>query len=46
MYYDREDDRCLKLDPTYLIKRENDNFFIKGIGGEGTINDWIKMDKE
>ncbi|CAC9974702.1 hypothetical protein [Flavobacterium panici] len=46
LYYDREDDRCLKLDPTYLIKRENDNFFIKGIGGEGTINEWIKMDKE
>ena len=46
LYYDREDDHCLKLDPTYLIKKEDDNFFIKGIGGEGTINDWIKIDKE
>lgn len=46
LYYDREDDRCKKLSPVYLIKKEEDEFFIKGIGGEGTINDWIKMDKE
>lgn len=44
LYYDREDNRCKHLRPNYLIKKEGDDFFIKGIGGEGTINDWIKMD--
>jgi hypothetical protein len=44
LYYDRDDERCLKLKPTYLIKKEDDNYFIKGIGGEGSINEWIKMD--
>lgn len=45
LYYDREDERCINLKPTYLIKKEDDTYFIKGIGGEGTINDWIKLDE-
>ncbi|MFD1605498.1 hypothetical protein ACFSJW_02770 [Flavobacterium artemisiae] len=43
LYYDREDHRCKYLRPAYMIKKEGDDFFIKGIGGEGTINNWIKM---
>ena len=46
LYYDRNDQRCIKLEATYSIKKEGDNFFIKGIGGEVRANDWIKMYKE
>lgn len=43
LYYDRNDERCIKLEPTYSIKKEGDDFFIKGIGGVARENDWIKM---
>ncbi|MEN2400567.1 ankyrin repeat domain-containing protein [Flavobacterium sp. MC2016-06] len=46
LYYNENDDRCKKLAPTYLIKLEGDKYFIKGVGGEGTINEWIKLDKK
>lgn len=46
LYYDENDDRCLKSAPTYLIKKEGNKYLMKGLGGEGTINEWIKLDKK
>ncbi|MCC9016435.1 hypothetical protein [Flavobacterium lipolyticum] len=46
LYYNGNDDRCIKLDPTYLIKKEENKYFIKGVGGEGTFHEWIKLDKK
>lgn len=46
LYYDENDNRCKKSDPNYFIKKDGDSYFIKGIGGEGTIKKWIKMDKK
>ncbi|OXB25098.1 hypothetical protein B0A80_02385 [Flavobacterium tructae] len=46
LYYNGNDDRCIKLDPTYLIKKEGNKYFIKGVGGEGTFHEWIKLDKK
>ncbi|MFB9079038.1 ankyrin repeat domain-containing protein [Flavobacterium procerum] len=42
VYYDGQDDRCRK----YLIKKEQNNYFIKGVGGEGIIHEWVKLEKE
>ncbi|URM38798.1 hypothetical protein [Flavobacterium anhuiense] len=46
LYYNETDNRCISLSPTYLIKKEKDKFFIKGVGGEGTINNWIELKKD
>lgn len=45
LYYSGTDDRCVNLSPTYLIKKEKEKFFIKGVGGEGTINNWVELIK-
>lgn len=45
LYYNENDDRCKQSKPNYLIKKDGEKFFIKGVGGEGTINEWIKIDK-
>jgi hypothetical protein len=46
VYYDEKDDRCKQSKPNYLIKKEGDKYLIKGVGGEGTINEWIKLEKK
>lgn len=46
LYYSQTDDRCKNLSPTYLIKKEKEKFFIKGVGGEGNINNWIELKKD
>lgn len=46
LYYDENDNRCKKGTPNYFIKKDRDSYFIKGIGGEGTIKEWIKLDKK
>lgn len=37
---------CKKSKPNYLIKKEGQEYFIKGVGGEATYNEWVKMKKK
>lgn len=30
---------------SFKIKKENNTYFIKGVGGEATFNEWIQLDK-
>ncbi|TPG41961.1 hypothetical protein [Flavobacterium pectinovorum] len=46
VYYNEKDDRCKQSKPNYLIKKDGDEYFIKGVGGEATFNEWIKLDKK
>jgi hypothetical protein len=46
LYYNENDNRCEKTIPNYLIKKYGEKYFIKGVGGEGTINKWIKIDRK
>ncbi|WP_449400456.1 hypothetical protein [Chryseobacterium wanjuense] len=44
VYYLGEDIDCISISPKFYIKISNGKFYIKGIGGEGTSNDWIEME--
>lgn len=46
VYYNENDDRCKQSKPNYLIKKEGQEYFIRGVGGEATYNEWIKMKKK
>lgn len=46
IYYNEKDDRCRQSKPNYYIKKEGEKYFIKGVGGEESINEWIKLDKK
>lgn len=46
VFYHGEEKNCLSKKPTFLIKRENNKYFIKGLGGEGSINIWLQLNKE
>lgn len=35
---------CISITPKFSIKAEKGKYYIKGIGGEGTINTWIEME--
>ncbi|RNA61969.1 hypothetical protein D1631_08490 [Chryseobacterium nematophagum] len=43
IYYFDKDMTCISIDPKFYIKKENNKFYIKGIGGEGTNNKWVLM---
>ena len=45
LYYAGDDMNCISIEPKFSIKMENGKYFIKGVGGEGTINDWNKLNK-
>ncbi|KIC02681.1 hypothetical protein OA88_07050 [Flavobacterium sp. JRM] len=46
LYYNENDDRCKQSKPNYRIKKDGKEYFIKGVGGEATYNEWVKMDKK
>jgi|GEM_PF-935431 len=46
MYYNEKDDRCKQSKPNYRIKKDGEKYFIRGVGGEGTYNEWVKIDKK
>lgn len=46
LYYADTEENCLSKEPAFYIKKENEQFFIKGIGGEGTFYDWQNLKKE
>lgn len=45
LYYDGEEDNCKSEFPSYIIKKTHGNFLIKGIGGEGTVNEWVRLNE-
>ncbi len=46
LYYIENDDRCKHSKPNFFIKKDGEKYFIKGVGGEATYNDWVKIDKK
>lgn len=46
LYYFGEDEECFYIDPKFYIKYEKGKYFIKGVGGEGTVNEWLEMKKD
>jgi len=45
LYYSGNDKNCQSITPNFKIKKENNTYYIKGVGGEATFNEWIKLDK-
>ncbi|MDH5034371.1 hypothetical protein [Chryseobacterium cucumeris] len=43
IYYSGDQLNCVSIDPKFLIKKDKTQFYIKGIGGEATNNEWIMM---
>jgi len=46
LYYIENDDRCKKSKPNFFIKKDGEKYFIKGVGGEATYNEWVKLKKK
>lgn len=44
-YADVEKSKCSLDKPNYIIKKVNGQFFITGVGGEATINEWLILKK-
>lgn len=45
LYYAGGEENCKSKTAAFEIKKENNKYFIKGLGGEGTINEWIELVK-
>lgn len=43
IYYWGEELSCVSIDPKFIIKKDKNQLYIKGIGGEATYNKWILM---
>ncbi|MDR2236625.1 MAG: hypothetical protein LBE92_10915 [Chryseobacterium sp.] len=43
LYYFGDQLSCISIDPKFYIKKEGKKFYIKGIEGEATYNQWIIM---
>lgn len=43
IYYLGSELSCISMDPKFYIKKEGKKIYIKGVGGEETINKWILM---
>ncbi|WP_051224141.1 hypothetical protein [Flavobacterium tegetincola] len=45
LFYNGNEENCKSSEPTFTIKKKGKKIFIKGLGGEGTYNTWIKLKK-
>lgn len=45
LYYSGNEESCKLKNPNFTIKNDNNTYFIKGLGGEATFNEWIKLSK-
>lgn len=45
-YVEKDNIRCKEINNAFSIKKENDKYYVKGVGGAGTVNDWIELVKE
>lgn len=43
VYYFGDQLSCISIDPKFYIKKEGKKFYIKGVGGEATYNQWVIM---
>lgn len=43
VYYFGDQLSCISIDPKFYIKKEDKKFYIKGVGGETTYNQWVMM---
>ncbi|MCS3869686.1 hypothetical protein J3D55_002602 [Chryseobacterium ginsenosidimutans] len=46
LYYNDEEIDCKADSPAFYIKKEGGKYFIKGIGGEATFNEWILLERK
>lgn len=46
LYYQGTEQYCTDENPNFKLKKEGDKFFIQGLGGEGTFNEWVEIKKE
>ncbi len=44
-YVQDSDERCEHSKASYTIKKEGGQFYIQGVGGEGTYNEWTPLKK-
>ncbi|MCT2408065.1 hypothetical protein NZD88_10990 [Chryseobacterium antibioticum] len=43
IYYLGDQLACVSIEPKFIIKKDKNQFYIKGIGGESTYNEWVLM---
>ena len=46
LYYDGIQQNCKSDDPNFKIKKVGQKFFVQGLGGEGTFNEWVELQKK
>lgn len=46
IYYDSDKKDCKSKKPIFYMKKEKFKYYIKGVGGEGTIKDWLELKKK
>lgn len=46
LFYNESDKKCKTDQSNFKIKKEENKFYVKGLGGEGTFNEWIKLEKK
>lgn len=44
IYYFDEELSCISVQPKFYIEKKGEKMYIKGVGGEGTINEWIQLE--
>jgi hypothetical protein len=45
LYYSGDDKNCQSTTPIFKIKKKKNTYFIQGVGGEATFNEWIQLKK-
>jgi hypothetical protein len=46
LFYDGDEPGCKSDSSSFTIKKEAEKFYIKGVGGEATFNEWVLMEKQ
>ncbi|MCT2408061.1 hypothetical protein NZD88_10970 [Chryseobacterium antibioticum] len=45
LYYSGNEENCKSQNASFKIKKENNSYFVQGLGGETTFNEWIELSK-
>lgn len=45
LYYSGNEENCKSQNANFKIKKENNSYFVQGLGGEATFNEWIELSK-
>ncbi|GEN74424.1 hypothetical protein [Chryseobacterium hagamense] len=46
IYYNDAEEHCKSDSAKFSIKKEKEKYYIKGVGGEGTIKEWMELHRE